>query len=169
MLLSKKEVHLLFSRNKQKYFMELFTLLYSILRNQSSFFLSHTLYYCGQYRIRALFTQIFHLKVNVASATFLNVILARLYNSFSGLLKIGFDIKTNTYNKNQKDYTVLRSPFVHKKTREQLLIMTTTATIFISINIHSIILVEYLIFLLYKKTCFVSGTRLLVIKKKAVK
>lgn len=169
MLLSKNILHIAFFIDKQKYCVQLCMLLYSFLSSKSSVFISSLLSFKSQYRLSAMFLYSFNLKLSVPSVIFLNIVLAKLYSSCNNIFKTGFKMQINTYKRKPKAYTVLRSPFVYKKSREQLLITTNNVSIFFYINTKCILLVEYLEFLLWKYTCFVSGTRVLVLKKKLIK
>jgi hypothetical protein len=67
--------------------------------------------------------------------------LVSFKNNVSG---INFYIGFKSIKKFRKDYTVLRSPFVNKKSREQLLIEKYSGTINIIFLNYNFIIIKYL-------------------------
>jgi hypothetical protein len=147
-LLSKSIFHIVFFVNRQLTPMQVCQIIYVFLSSKSSVFLSFILYSYISYKIKVGFLYSFNLKLTVSNIIFLNVILATLYSGLNQIFKISFNVCINTFHKKHKLYTVLRSPFIFKKTREQFIITTNKATIFFNVNTDSNLLVEYLVYLL---------------------
>jgi hypothetical protein len=63
---------------------------------------------------------------------------------------INFDISLGNIKQFRKDFTVLRSRFVHKKTREQLFVDNFAGKISIKISKYNFYIIKYLDFFLKK-------------------
>jgi ribosomal protein S10 len=134
-----------------------------ILKKESLvFYIAMLAGYYARKKQRYFYT-IFCLKIFVSDIIFLNRVITLIYNSVKAFsTTITF---TSSYiKKKKKNYTVLRSPFVHKTSREQLGVDESVAEVNIKIGTKTIIIINFVQHLLMRlNTCFFSK---ILLKKK---
>lgn len=126
-------------------------ILSGLLSIQNSFFSKLTPAYEYKIKLKALDTLIF----NSSIVNFLNLLSSSGVQMFSSF---------NSLKKKKKHFTVLRSPFVYKKSREQFMFNTILGLVNVKVVDSNLFLLEYLDFFFTKKSKFCSSSDLIVTK-----
>ena len=118
MLLPKKIFHLLnFLKNKKKTIFFLTYLMFYNLKTFSDFFLIYlNLFNCFLKKKQSPFF-LMTFKIDTLNSFFFNNILFKIFDLIKGIHSY-FSFTYSSLKSTKKKYTVLRSPFVHKKSKE---------------------------------------------------
>lgn len=84
----------------------------------------------------------YKIKLSTPSVSALNVSLVKVVTLLK-LLSFIFKIKFNSLTSNSRSYTLLRSPFVNKKSREQLTKITKVGLVTLKAGVKNIFFFEY--------------------------
>jgi len=167
MILNKEFIHLSAIGKKQKiiknYYLEF--LGYSFLKKVGLYFFTNVLYDSKRFTRLICLQYILRIKLSVPVSNFLNRMNILIHQVLSVCKNI--NVMFGVIQKQTRNYTLLRSPFVYKKSREQLASDIITREIIINFGIYSPGFVEYLenVFNLYFKN---ESFFKLVIKKELI-
>lgn len=107
---------------------------------------------------------IFKIKVSICSFIYIKSIMSAMYNILD-ICKISMDRKVFFKKNSGNKYTVLRSPFVFKKSREQLIIETNYFEIHVNFGIRISLIIEFIELLLYFIIYKLDFLKILIKKK----
>ena len=166
MLLTQGFLHMLFFIKKKECVLKIYRVIFGFLSIFLGRYLKSLFDIYISYKKYRVFSYKFGIKLLVPSNFFLNTAWLSLYNVFYGFLKLERSGKAGTIVKNNKGFTVLRSPFVNKKSREQLVREVHSLWSSFSVDICYPMIVEYVEFLLKSYVHTTAGLKLLRIKRK---
>ena len=144
MLLSKKIFHLLnFLKNQKTIIFFLRYFLFYNFKVSSIYFLIYLIFlkYFLKKKNNPLFFLFF--KINVLNKFFFNSILIKIFAIFKEL-NVFLNINFKFLKKNRKNYTILRSPFVYKKSREQFFFDRFKGWFYLSLFSKNFFFIDYL-------------------------
>jgi ribosomal protein S10 len=146
MLLSKKLLHLVNFLKKQKVLKTFF--LYSIcynLKKKMTFFIVYLSVFKYFLKEKQLPSFLITFNLNVVNNFFFNNVLLKVFNVIKGV-NIDTSLIFSSVKTKKKKYTVLRSPFVHKKSKEQFSFETFMGFFTVNLKQKSIFILDYLEF-----------------------
>lgn len=121
MLITKKTLHRLNFLKKQHYIFNLinYQLIYCYFKNYSNILFGSLIYLALILKKKKEVSFIYNIKMTSPNYNTL-VVRTQHFLNFVNRFKMFKSMKTNYFKKKSKKYTLLRSPFVYSKSREQL-------------------------------------------------
>lgn len=144
MLLSKKLLHLSNFIKKQKTIKPfLLSLVFYNLKTKNYLFIIYlnNFKYFLKKKHSPSFLMVF--KINVLNNIFFNRILFKIFHLIKSINLIFF-FKFSVLNSNKETYTILRAPFVHKKSKEQFFFKNFLGFFTLSLKKTNIFIIDYL-------------------------
>ena len=139
-----------------------YNLLYIINKKKliSLFLLLVFIKYLCKHLIKKIY--IYILNTKLFNLDILNSKILNFWLFFNNIKNLNFNLKFNSISKKKKIYTVLRSPFVHKTSREQFLFQILNGIIRIVFINLDICLIHYWELLLKKKMIIFFSFNLII-------
>lgn len=166
MLIKKKLIHLykaVLAQKIYKVFLN-YRFLQNVLTSKSIFFFFSELFQAQKYIVfQVLSVYWYRVKVKVMDTSIFNnslIDFLMLLTRSTFLSRYSF----NFLKAKKKYFTLLRSPFVYKKSREQLMFSTTLGLINLKLNSCNLFILEYLDFFFINRFKFFFSANLMVTK-----
>jgi len=164
MLLYKEFLHVLVLKKETFLEKQVCSLVYSFLRKRFINCLSFVFFIVSVYKKNLTPYIIIYIKTNVPSISYLNtgLVLLKLCSRF---IKKKLGATFNTVKKVNKNFTLLRSPFVDKKSREQIVFHNNSSVVTFQIGVNKLIIINYVEYIIKKWFFKISFLKLLIKKK----
>jgi ribosomal protein S10 len=165
MLISKKFIHVILFIKKQKN--NLFVLVIYVLKKKITNYASYLVQIKSFLKKKNNLSFIFQFKVSVLNNFFFNRIVLKIFDVFKNINVKVFS-KFSCVNSKKKNYTILRSPFVYKKSKEQFFFERFKGFFTISLkNQKNLFFIDYIETVCFKLLVFPFEFKIVV--KKIVK